>query len=59
MSRVVGNLKIVGGNMIKTEERNCPFCGDFPKCNNAEGCDNCPEYENWLKAEEMALIKGV
>ena len=33
----------------------CPFCGDFPKCNNAEGCDNCPEFERWLKQEEEWL----
>lgn len=29
-----------------------PFCGDFPKCNNAEGCDYCAEFEKW--AEENA-----
>ena len=27
----------------------CPFCGDFAKCNNAEGCDTCAEFERWAE----------
>ena len=26
-----------------------PFCGDFNKCNNAEGCDLCKEFEEWVE----------
>lgn len=26
-----------------------PFCGDFNKCNNAEGCDLCKEFELWAE----------
>lgn len=37
-------------------ELECPFCGEFIFCNNAEGCDNCKKYENWLKAEEKAVL---
>ena len=27
-------------------------CGKFTKCNNAEGCDNCAEFDTWLKESE-------
>lgn len=37
-------------------ELTCPFCGEFVFCNNAEGCDNCKKYEDWLKAEEKAVL---
>lgn len=36
--------------------KECPFSGDFPKCNNAEGCDGCPEFEKWLRAEELKSL---
>lgn len=26
-----------------------PFCGDFNKCNNGEGCDLCKEFEEWVE----------
>lgn len=29
-----------------------PFCGDFAKCNNAEGCDTCAEFERWAEAKD-------
>lgn len=34
----------------KEVESTCPFDGQFNKCNNAEGCDFCKEYDEWLKA---------
>lgn len=35
--------KMVTGPIQKTEKS---VCGDFPKCNNAEGCDTCEYNEN-------------
>lgn len=32
-----------------SESGDAPFCGDFAKCNNAEGCDTCAEFEAWLQ----------
>ena len=29
-----------------------PFCGDFAKCNNAEGCGDCAEFERWAEERE-------
>lgn len=29
-----------------------PFCGEYAKCNNAEGCDACREFEIWLSDRE-------
>lgn len=26
-----------------------PFCGDFNKCNNGDGCDLCKEFELWAE----------
>ena len=23
------------------------FCGNFPQCNNGEGCDTCVPFEHW------------
>ena len=34
----------------------CPFCGEYVVCNNAEGCDTCRHYEQWLNAEEKAVL---
>lgn len=34
------------------ESGDAPFCGDFAKCNNAEGCDTCAEFEAWLQRQE-------
>lgn len=34
----------------------CPFCGEFVACNNAEGCATCRHYDEWLKAEEKMEI---
>lgn len=34
------------------EHGKAPFCGDFNKCNNAEGCDTCREFEEWAEANE-------
>lgn len=34
------------------EPGKAPFCGNFRKCNNGEGCDCCKEFEEWLAAEE-------
>lgn len=34
----------------------CPFCGEFVGCNNAESCDTCRHLEEWLKAEEKAVL---
>lgn len=36
---------------IEPEAGTAPFCGDFPKCNNAEGCDCCVEFEKWALGE--------
>ncbi|MBR2392064.1 MAG: hypothetical protein IKA93_00610 [Elusimicrobiaceae bacterium] len=35
------------------EPGKAPFCGDFPKCNNAEGCDSCREFEIWAAEKEQ------
>lgn len=37
--------------------KECPFCGEYTACNNAEGCDTCRHYEQWLKAEEKAVLQ--
>lgn len=34
------------------EAGSAPFCGDYAKCNNAEGCDSCREFEIWLQDRE-------
>lgn len=36
--------------MTILDNYHCPFNGQFNKCNNAEGCDCCKEYNEWLKA---------
>ncbi len=30
------------------EPGEAPFCGNKPECNNAEGCDDCKEFGQWL-----------
>lgn len=35
----------------------CPFCGISIYCNNGEGCDTCLHYEQWIEAEEKAVLK--
>ena len=32
-------------------EKECPYCGRYVYCNNAEGCP-CADYEKWLENEE-------
>ncbi len=36
---------------VEPEAGTAPFCGDFPTCNNAEGCDLCVEFEKWVLGE--------
>ena len=38
------------------EPGKAPFCGDFPKCNNAEGCDSCREFEIWAAEKEKSHV---
>lgn len=35
----------------------CPFCGESVFCNNGEGCDTCRHYEQWIEAEEKAVLE--
>ena len=29
------------------------FCGNYRKCNNAEGCDECKEFEQYMNNQEL------
>lgn len=29
--------------------KDCPYCGEFVECNNAEGCDDCLHREELLE----------
>lgn len=33
------------------EQGQAPFCGNYPKCNNAEGCDICKEFTAYANKE--------
>ena len=37
-----------GGGVDEPAPGSAPFCNDFAKCNNAEGCDTCREFTLWL-----------
>ena len=36
---------------VEPEPGSAPFCGEFQKCNNAEGCASCGPFENWALGE--------
>ncbi len=38
------------------EPGKAPFCGDYAKCNNAEGCDSCREFELWAAEKEHGHV---
>lgn len=40
------------------EKGKAPVCNKYNKCNNAEGCFDCKEFEEWLAAEERKRIVG-
>lgn len=40
---------------VKMQKEECPYVGAYPKCNNADGCANCKEFDNWLKEKELEL----
>lgn len=39
-------------------EKECPYCGRYVYCNNAEGCP-CADYEKWLENEEKITREGL
>lgn len=41
-----------GAGVDEPAPGSAPFCNDFAKCNNAEGCDTCAEFEAWLQRQE-------
>ena len=38
---------------VNDKQEECPFAGAYPKCNNAEGCSCCKEFETWLKENDL------
>lgn len=46
---ITGPVNLRKGKPANPEHGDAPFCGDYPKCNNAEGCDSCGEFEKWLQ----------
>ena len=44
-------LEVIGN--IHERKKSKEPCGNYSKCNNAEGCDNCAEYDTWLKESEV------
>ena len=38
-------------------KKECPFCGDFVECNNAEGCDTCRHFAEWFYKEEKEVTR--
>ena len=43
--------KTMKAGHVEPEPGSAPFCGDFQKCNNAEGCDSCAPFEKWVLGE--------
>lgn len=41
-----------GAGVDEPAPGSAPFCNDFAKCNNAEGCDTCREFTLWLEDRE-------
>lgn len=41
-----------GGGVDEPAPGSAPFCNEFAKCNNAEGCDTCREFTLWLADRE-------
>ena len=41
-----------GGGVDEPAPGSAPFCNEFVKCNNAEGCDTCREFTLWLAERE-------
>ena len=41
-----------GGGVDEPAPGSAPFCNEFTKCNNAEGCDTCREFTLWLAERE-------
>lgn len=40
------------------EPGSAPFCGDYAKCNDGEGCDSCREFELWMADQEKRRGKN-
>ena len=45
---ITGPVNLRQGKPSEPATGEAPFCGDYPKCNNAEGCDACAEFEEWI-----------
>lgn len=48
-------LEVIGN--IHERKKSKEPCGNYSKCNNAEGCDNCAEYDTWLRELETNEMK--
>lgn len=47
---ITGRVNLRHNKKTEPEYGDAPFCGDFPKCNNAEGCDrSCREFDEFLE----------
>lgn len=46
---ITGPVNLRKNKKTEPEYGDAPFCNNFPKCNNAEGCDTCKEFEEWLE----------